>query len=324
MQPIITMQFGSHLYGTNTPASDLDVKAVHLPTQDEILLQRIKGVRSTTTKADATQKNGAGDVDTESFALNKFLQLASQGQTVVVDMLFAPPVFWTQDAHPIWHRIIANRHRLLTRESKSFVGYCRTQANKYGIRGSRVAAARAARDLLAPLVEQWGGDKLSDLAVTIGGMVEEHPHMAVVNIEGQAGPVLHWEVCNKKMPFTATIKSAHDIMDRVVAEYGHRALQAEKNEGVDWKALSHAVRIAQQAVELLSTGHVTFPRPNAEHLLAIKTGALEYQVVAAEIDQLLLDVEAAAAVSTLPPKVDADWIESLVRAAHFNVVTKVV
>lgn len=38
MNKILEMKFGSHLYGTNTPNSDLDYKAIYLPTAREIIL----------------------------------------------------------------------------------------------------------------------------------------------------------------------------------------------------------------------------------------------------------------------------------------------
>jgi hypothetical protein len=34
------MQFGSHVYGTNVPTSDLDFKAVHIPTAARLPLAR--------------------------------------------------------------------------------------------------------------------------------------------------------------------------------------------------------------------------------------------------------------------------------------------
>ena len=40
--------------------------------------------------------------------------------------------------------------------------------------------------------------------------------------------------------------------------------------------MSHAVRIGWQAVEYLETGEITFPSPNASHLLRIKQGELPY------------------------------------------------
>lgn len=317
MNKIVQMKFGSHLYGTNTPESDLDLKSVHLPSSDDILLGRGKPVISTST-GDPLLKNTSADVDDESFTLQKFLTMCAAGQTVTIDMLFAPAQFWIRNDRT-WLDIVHNRDRLITRQSKSFVGYVYAQASKYGIRGSRVAAARASLALLEEFVGR--ALKLEALAEEVAELCATHPHMQLINIPSQTGAdLMHWEVCGKKMPFTASIKSAHDIMARVVAEYGHRALAAEKNEGVDWKAISHAVRIAEQAIELLDTGMVTFPRPNAKELVKIKTGQLVYQVLADRLDELLLELEASAARSTLPEEADRDWIDYMVRRAHRAVV----
>lgn len=320
---LVTILFGSHLYGTSTPESDRDYKSVHLPSATEILLGTAKQVISTSTKSDGHAKNTAEDIDNESFTFQKFLKLASEGQTVAVDMLFAPEEFWIGGRDPLWWNIVAERERLLTSQSASFVGYCRTQANKYGIRGSRVAAARAARDMLAANLDKPGADKLGNLCTKIEKLTQEVEHAAIIDLPTpQGGSVLHWEVCGRKMPFTASVKSAFEIMERVVKEYGHRALAAESNQGVDWKAVSHAVRIANQAIELLGTGHVTFPRPEAEHLLAIKTGKVPYADVAKEIDALLIEVEEAAASSELPAKPDLAWIDQQVISAYARVAVE--
>jgi hypothetical protein len=93
-------------------------------------------------------------------------------------------------------------------------------------------------------------------------------------------------------------------------------LQAENQQGVDWKALSHAVRVGTQAIEFLGTGHVTFPLPNAEHVLAIKTGKVAYQKVSREIESLLESVEVAALVSSLPEAPDLQWIDDFVQRVY--------
>lgn len=324
MQTLVTMRFGSHLYGTDTPASDIDLKSVHLPDATSILLGRVKAVITDNTKADKSARNTAEDVDRESFTLQRFLGLVAEGQTVALDMLFAPEWALQGEPHPIWREIQANRHRLLTRRYAAFVGYCRTQANRYGIRGSRVAAARAATEFLASALEDHGSTaKLGIVAPYVEEMTAEMEHMELEDRPQQHGQTIrHWSVCNKMMPYTASIKSAHETMAKLVAEYGHRALAAERNEGVDWKAVSHAVRIATQAIELLQTGNVVFPRPDAERLKAIKSGAVAYREVAEEIDALLPAVVAAAEASTLPEKADAEWIDALVLAAHRDVVSR--
>jgi hypothetical protein len=38
---ILQMKHGSHLYGTNTPLSDLDIKGIFLPTIEQIFLNNI-------------------------------------------------------------------------------------------------------------------------------------------------------------------------------------------------------------------------------------------------------------------------------------------
>jgi hypothetical protein len=321
MEALVEIKFGSHLYGTSTPASDLDLKGVHLPEARDLLLQRAREVITQNTNT-ANTRNTPADTDFESFSLQKFLKLAAEGQTVALDMLFAPRWALTGEPSPLWLEIQANHKRLVSRRYASFVGYCRTQANRYGIRGSRVAASRAALGLLADGVHHMGTTaKLGELASAIGSMSAGAEHMAVVDIPTQqGGTVQHWEVCDRKMPFTASIKSAHGIMERVVAEYGHRALAAETNQGVDWKAVSHAVRIGRQAIELLETGRVEFPRPDAAHLRAIKTGQLPYAAVGAEIDYLLPEIEAASARSPLPDAPDNTWIDDFVADAHRRVI----
>lgn len=322
MLTLVEMKFGSHLYGTNTASSDLDIKAVHLPDARDILLQQAKPVISRQTKADPTAKNTSGDEDFESYSLQKYLMLVAQGQTVALDMLFAPDFALLSEPHPIWREIQANKARLLTCRYASFVDYCRQQANKYGIRGSRVAASRAALEILSLAVETRGAAaKLGEIASTIDTAIEKTEHMALVD-QMMPGEVMvrHWEVCGRKMPFTSSIKSARDIMAKLVAEYGQRSLQAETNNGVDWKALSHAVRIGRQAIEVLEAGNVVFPRPDAAHLLAVKKGGLAYQVVADEIEQLLVDIELASARSTLPDAPDHAWIDGLIERAHFQIV----
>jgi len=109
---------------------------------------------------------------------------------------------------------------------------------------------------------------------------------------------------------------SYEIIENLVDTYGKRALAAEDAGGVDWKALSHAVRVGTEAIELLSTGKVTLPLPNRELLLDIKLGKLPYNEVAAQIESLLDEVEAASAASILPVEVDRNWIDDFVVRAY--------
>lgn len=325
MRTIVRIKFGSHLYGTQTPESDVDYKSVFIPEARSILLQRApRSTNNHRPKGDG-EKNYAGEIDEEGFSIQRYLQLVSEGQTVALDVLFAPEWAEVEPASVEWREIVRNKHRFLTRKASSFVGYARTQANKYGIKGSRVSAARKALEALEAGIEAHGTTaKLLCMESAIREVTATCPdHMGLVeDPTPHDPPLLMWEVCNRKMPFGASIKTSRDVMARIVDEYGRRALMAESQQGVDWKALSHAVRVGRQAIELLSTGHVTFPRPDAAELVAIKTGKLLYQDVAATIESLLEEVERTAETSPLPEKPDAGWIDDYVAEIHYKEVMR--
>ena len=316
MRTIVRIKFGSHLYGTATPSSDVDYKSVHIPDARDILLQRAKGSISNARPKQSGEKNYAGEVDEESYSLHRFLQLASEGQTVALDVLFAPDFSMVGPTQPEWNHILANRHRLLTKKSAAFLGYCRQQANKYGIKGSRVSAARGALTVISNiLVRHPPSAKLGLFEDKVREATTEHSQVVPLP-QADGKTILFWEVCGRKLSFTASLKEAHSTLQRLVDEYGQRAIQAENQQGVDWKALSHAVRVGNQALELLRTGHVTFPLPNAKHILDIKLGTLPYQGIAKEIEDLLVSVEQAAESSTLPDSPDMEWIDNFVCSVY--------
>ena len=65
-----------------------------------------------------------------------------------------------------------------------------------------------------------------------------------------------------------------------------------------------------------ATGRITLPLPYAAEILAIKRGEVPYAQVAETIDQLLVDVEAAALTSPLRAEPDQDYIDDLVAGAY--------
>lgn len=327
---IFKTKFGSHLYGTSTPSSDEDWKAVFIPDAKSIILGRGKDSFNRNDKQDdrsgTQRKNEPGEVDIEYHSLKKLLSLAAQGQTVALDMLFATPLVEQGRIEgrtsEIWRHVWLNRDRLASRQSKSFIGYAYQQASKYGVKGSRMAAAEKVSLFFERQVEKHGTQaKCIEALIDWRLEVDGTEHCATGEIEQPGGKqVIFFECCGRKALATATLKEAHAIFAKIFENYGHRARQARDNQNVDWKALSHAVRIGRQAVEYLDTGFVTFPRPEASRLLEIKQGALPYVEVAEEIEGLLDDVRKAADRSPLPEKPDHEWIDDFVFRVYLETV----
>jgi hypothetical protein len=311
VRQIVRVQHGSHLYGTNTPSSDMDYKGVHIPSGRAIILQRAENVIDRMTKRDCTAKNSPADTDDQSYSLQKFFGMLAVGDTVATEILFAPKPIFTD---PDWGKIQRVGKSLLNRQCKGFVGYCRRQAAKYGIKGSRMAACEDIVALLNRAIMDHGTTaKVETIADDLIIFCATHEFSGIEIITSQAGTdIPHLEVVDRKVPYTATLKVAQEIYAKVYDNYGARARAAKLNEGIDWKAVSHAVRVARQAIELLTTGHITFPRPDAPQLLEIKQGLVPYSAVAEELEALVEQVEVVAETSALPAKSDQRLIDETV------------
>lgn len=138
---IFRCKFGSHLYGTNTPTSDLDYKSIFIPDGKDLVLQKASKHIQNNTKDNSVVRNSKDDIDDESFSIQSWLKLLCEGQTVALDMLFCLEDLILVTS-PEWDWIKSHKEYFIHKGTSAFVGYTRTQAAKYGVKGFRVAALR--------------------------------------------------------------------------------------------------------------------------------------------------------------------------------------
>jgi len=296
-QTIVKVIFGSHLYGTNTLESDLDYKGVFLPSKEQILLGKIPKSINENTKKGNQLKNTSEDIDTEIYSLHYFIHLACEGETVALDMLHAPENMILEKSQ-IWDSIVQNRQRFYTKNLKAFIGYARRQASKYGIKGSRLNDAERVLNHLKCCYDD-SNSKLSRYWEYLpeGEHIFKHPP----NENGER----MYEVCGRKIGEKVTLQYAYEIVKKFADNYGERARMAAANEGIDWKSVSHAFRAAYQVKQILTENTLTFPLKEADELLLIKQGKLNYQtIVAPKLDLLIEEVEKLSEKSSLPEKTD--------------------
>ena len=300
--PLVLMTFGSHLYGTHTETSDQDFKGVFMPRVSDILLGRIPKSITVSTKKGNETKNTAADVEVEWYSLHYFIKLACEGQTTAIDMLHARADMW-HTASDEWLTLHQRRHSFYTKNLRAFVGYARRQAAKYGVKGSRLASARTMLAVMEQAVnvdETMTVGQIRDFAVLAG---LQHVHKTDE----------HLEVCGRKLQWNARIALYIDGMRRFVRNYGERAQQAEANEGIDWKAMSHALRAAFEVRAMLRDGDFRFPLPETAIIKRIKAGQLPYVDVAARLESVMDECEQLAAASELPEQANVRacerWLE---------------
>lgn len=316
MKILVKSVAGSHLFGTATETSDQDFKGVFMPSADQIILGNYSDtVRSST--GDDRSRNTKDDVDTELYSLRKFFLMIENGDTAALELLFTPDHL-ILEKDPIWDEIIAIRHTLVSKKVNALLGYIRQQANKYGIKGSRMGELnniiKSLKEIEKTLTFQNAKFKHKWEEVVKATEGYQHVHVFDLPLDNKNNitvPALN--ILGKKFshdtPFSVAIKSLSDTYKA----YGQRAREAANNNGIDWKAISHCLRCSVQAQELMKTGKITLPHDayTALWLTDIKRGKFEYKSIEPMIEHALDQVELCAKESTLQQEISRQYLDEL-------------
>jgi len=316
MDKIFKTKFGSHLYGTDTPSSDLDYKGIFKAPLSEIVLGRESHTIFENKKSkNETGRNNPDAVDCEWIELRKFIKDCLDGQTYAIDMLFSPVNMWQPTdlfITKIWSEIIDNRDKLLSKNVKPYIGYCRHQATKYGLKGSRLGELIRLIDWLKTLPVQDKLIKHIDNFLESEFIWREQKDM---ERNGKITKQDFLVILEKRFPVDLIVKRILDSLDNMYQKYGVRAIEAMNNENIDWKAVSHAYRCMYQLAELAETGKIKFPLKDADKLKAIKLGQIPWKECNEELYQLMEETIAKVENSkVLPDKPDYKfWDEWIIK-----------
>jgi predicted nucleotidyltransferase len=155
---VFMLHAGSHLYGTNVPNSDIDVRGVVIPKAEEIIgLDRFEYL-------DTTHR----EEDTLLYSLPKYIWLLLKGNPNVHEWLWAREFSTMTDIGQV---LVVSRKLFLSKKvASSALGYLKGQVKKMHTGGST-------RDLGAKrkaLIEQYGFDtKNAYHAVRLARVVQE-------------------------------------------------------------------------------------------------------------------------------------------------------
>lgn len=311
MKSICKVKHGSHLYGLNTEKSDTDLKGVFLPEVKDLLLG--KDMSHISKKTNTTElKNDHTDVDFESFSIQRFMHLLETGQPMAIEVLFTPPEH-TLETSIIWEKITSVRHQLLTKSCKAFTGYCISQASKYCVKGDRLETLEKCLSILKEFKPTLSINYyFKELVVGMGS----YEHFKVLEVDTKHG--ISFSILGKKFFGTARIMTVTESLESTLNRYGNRTRTTKEMGGADWKALSHALRIAVEVKEILTEGTLTLPLKKDERnfIFRTKQGLVKEDVVVKALETLLNEVEEAQKTSTLPEKFNKNLAEELILSAY--------
>lgn len=335
---LFTVQYGSKLYGTSTPTSDTDLKTVFLPELDDMLLGKKLQVFKTRLDAQGApvpDKSSMPDngVENEYIPFQTFVRDFVNGQTYAVEVAFAilkdEPSGFDGYGSARTQRLVKHLiGQFGNCEVYSMCAFAQKQTFDYVKRGERLKEAQKVLDilehlrlqlsslaLLAPRLDTlFNGEYLLDTISQLTGL----PLGTTVNNNRTLRTL---ELNGRSYTESTELKELHRMVQKFVEQYGDRSEAASKL-AVDFKSLSHAVRVYQQAIEILDTGVVTFPRPNAAELLQIKRGEANLEEVKALLQSLDNEVQVKLETTVQrkkTPELQADaeqWLSEVLRELY--------
>lgn len=306
-------RFGSSLYGTDLPGkSDIDIKGLFLPSRKSLLLGKAPTSLHFSTANDK-RRNTVGDIDLDIWSVQHwFLDLLRTGDIPAIDLLFSPSnKKCTLFRDPRLDRAFDNPLRLLDTSKKSYITYCLNETKKYGIRGSRVGVLKGVRQWLREqcTTAKVCNDRLENYLDALIATCSKSRFCSVTKINDQR--VL--QLCGKF--YMGTIKMSEVLfrIETIMQQIGKKADQADQNIGIDFKALSHALRAIEQMKEIFCTGKVSFPLAYRKAIIAVKRGDFSWHEMEKRLIRGIAEVEELKKEeSSFSGEYDADFAESCV------------
>jgi len=316
MKILFKCKFGSHLYGTETEKSDLDVKGIYLPDFKDVVLGRAAKTVSFNTKQNANAKNTKDDIDEEYYSLQYFLELACKGETFTQDMLHCNKKN-TLISSLEWEHIKAKRNLFYSKKMSAFIQYTLNQTAKYCIKGSRLDAIKDARDLMKQICVTKPDVRLKDIPAVLHQLIISHHEYCRFDIR-ETDKTSEFEICGKKMQLTAKASYFLEMLERFYDSYGGRAILAMENKGLDFKAISHCLRAIYQLEEIVLTGDLKYPLKEADFLKDVKLGKKHFinDGIRDLIENKTLELKQLVEKSDLRESVDTEFWNNFVVSVY--------
>lgn len=313
MKVLYKIKSGSHLYGLNTPTSDLDYVGVYMEDTFEEFINPFNTVDERDFSIKSKKENGKNDqdaVDEKYFHLKKFIKLCTDNNPNVLEMLFAP-VDCIEYVDPLFRLLILYHPEMFVSAKliDRFIGYAKSQEQKSYTKSSNylhLEKFKRGLDYMRGMSANVG---------TIGEMVERNQsgfcdvfkdHYTI--IDGLTGDKV-LELGGMKFPFGITTKEAISRIEDRFARASHRVEGIFINK-YEPKFMSHTIRLLVEGIQLLHNGKIEFPLKGEDKdiIMDIKLGKTLVEDIPCIVSEYKNRLESLELNNTLPKKPDYEAI----------------
>ncbi len=236
---------GSHLYGTNTPTSDIDYAGVFIADKEFYFwLQKVEELDLWYVSKLDNGKNASDAVDFKMYELRNYVKLALQNNPNILELLFTNQA---TDVSDLWNELLSIRklfpHMWCV---KTYIWYANSQRHKMTIRTDK-------HDDLVKFMETFNGKTW--LLIDYRDELKESGEFFVVG--------------DINIPRASTINAARDMVKKRYEMFSNRKELISKH-WFDSKFWSHLIRLLLEWKELIETWEIQFPLQYADIILDIK------------------------------------------------------
>jgi predicted nucleotidyltransferase len=329
---ILFAKGGSHAYGTNTPASDLDLRGVGVAPK-----HFYHGFANTWNEA--TQHE---PTDLVIFEVTKYFSLAADCNPNVIEMVWQDPDDYLV-LTPQGEKMIANRHLFVSKKAKfTFSGYAIQQLKRinthyrwlknpptkepsrsdFGLPEMPVIPKDqrdAAMGMIKKQIQFWEVDLAEvdpGLRLNLLDRYENAlQEMMAADKETLAGRALGFsdnflEMLGKERAYRGA-RQEWDSYQNWKKTRNEKRAELEARFGYDTKHAMHLVRLLRMCEEILTTGKVVVKRPDAAELLEIRNGAWTYEALVEWASTMDQKMAALYETSPLPHSSDRKALDKL-------------
>lgn len=299
---ILEIRVGSHLFGTNTPESDLDLYGLFMPF-DEIVYgsYRCEEVKENVVSKDESGKNTKDAIDKTIVEYRKFISLALQNNPNILHVLFV------NKENILYQDDLGFSKRLLDKAElfphcgahHRFVKYADSQRHKMRIKPENYSALNDGLDLL----ELFDDNKVMADVVLSGTTISGKTTPFIDH--GQGKHVSCGDIFIERGTFVK--KARRVIKDRLSKATNRVALFTKY--GYDVKFSSNLIQLLLEGIELLKTGRIEFPLAYRQDILNVKSGKYTVDEILKWADSLVEESRNAFNNTKLPKEPRTKEIE---------------
>lgn len=262
---ILKVKVGSHLYGTNTPQSDLDYDGVFMPDRAMVFgLGSCREVELGVEDKDLSGRNTKDAVDFKAREYRDFVKLAVANNPNILNMLFANRDC-VEFSDEFGDRLLGMAKEFVYDGCRhKYASYAKSQMMKMKIKPENYKDIVGAIKYLESLEEEYSHEMIASVLrerdLRGSGLVDK-------------GPGKHVEVAKVCIPRSTTVKKTISLLRKKEESASYRK-RLWSQFGYDTKHAGSLIQILLVGEELARTGEVGFPLAERELVKAVKTGSL--------------------------------------------------